>query len=128
MTQAKLLLTLPVVCTAYSSNDTLPLEKPGIGSVEHQHAALSTCYSDRDHVAAQADLYRAAEAAARAAEVFGPGDLIAVDGSAMDRLFVVREGSCCEIEVRVGRTARPCVAAAHVPCTASPGGPTTGYT
>ena len=48
----------------------------------------------------QADLYRAAEAAAGSAEAFGPGEVIAVEGSAMDRLLIVREGSCCMIEVR----------------------------
>jgi len=48
----------------------------------------------------QADLYRAAEAAAGSAEAFGPGEIIAVEGSAMDRLLIVREGSCCMIEVR----------------------------
>jgi len=51
----------------------------------------------------QADLYRAAEAAARSVETFGPGEVIGLEGSAMDRLLIVREGSCCMIEVRTVR-------------------------
>jgi hypothetical protein len=88
------------------------------------HRALRTSDGSRDRVAAQADLYRAAEAAARAAEVFGPGDLIAVDGSAMERLFIVREGSCCEIEVRARSTAWPHFADAHGPYAPLHGGRT----
>ena len=50
----------------------------------------------------QADLYRAAESASRSVESFTPGGVIGVEGSAMDRLLIVREGSCCRIEVRMG--------------------------
>ena len=66
--------------------------------------------------AMQAEMYRAAEAAARAVEAFGPGALIAVNGSAMDRLFIVREGSCCQIEVRALDAAALCGQNSSRPC------------